>query len=211
MATRLTQAERRERTRRALLVAAREVFGKRGFGAASLDEISEAAGVTRGALYYNFPGGKEDLFVTLLEERVKERAAAISERLAGNGTDPVETAREAADEWFQTIGPDREWRLLAFEFALHAARDQRFAERYLACEQTIVDAIEEAITSSMAAAGVDLPIRASDLATGISALATGITLDALVAEDRVPDQLFGSLVALLVRGLIATTVDKATN
>src|SRR5207237_4474936 len=55
MPTRLTQSERREQTRRGLLEAARRVFGARGYGAATLEEIAGEAGGTRGALYYNFP------------------------------------------------------------------------------------------------------------------------------------------------------------
>jgi AcrR family transcriptional regulator len=209
MAARLTQAERRERTRKALLGAARAVFGKRGFGAATLDEIAEKAGVTRGALYYNFPGGKDDLFVTLLEERVEERAAAIRERFAAGTRDAAATARGAADEWFQTVRPNREWRLLTFEFALHAARDRRFAKRYIACEETIRSAIEDAISSQIEAAGIEVPIRARELAVGINALGEGITLDTLVAEEGVPDELFGALVELLLRGLIATAAEHA--
>ena len=50
---------------------------------------------------------------------------------------------------------------------------------------------------------------ARDLAVGINALSEGITLDTLVAEDGVPDELFGTLVGLLVGGLIATAADQA--
>jgi len=208
VSTRLTQSERRERTRQALLAAARRVFGRRGFGAATLDEIAEAAGVTRGALYYNFPGGKDDLFVTLLEERVAERADAIRARFSDADGDAVGIARDAADEWFETVRPNREWRLLAFEFALHAARDRRFAKRYVAAEETIVSAIEDAIGSQIRSTGLAVQIQPRDLAIGINALAEGITLDTLVADDSVPDELFGTLVSLLVRGLIVTATDQ---
>ena len=44
-------------TSRALLKAARQHFFEQGYGAASMEAICEAAGVTRGALYHNF-GGK---------------------------------------------------------------------------------------------------------------------------------------------------------
>src|SRR3954447_26687167 len=114
MTGRLTQTERRQLTRRALLDAARRTFGSKGFGAATLDDIAAEAGVTRGALYYNFPGGKEDLFLALLDERLRERADAIAERFAGS-TDPselAEQARAAADESQAVVAPNREWQLL---------------------------------------------------------------------------------------------------
>src|SRR5437763_3500700 len=61
-AERWTQERRRQHTRDLLLDAAEEVFAKRGFEGASLDEIAETAGYTRGAIYKHFRG-KEDLFL----------------------------------------------------------------------------------------------------------------------------------------------------
>ena len=69
---RMTQEERRAQTRDAVLAAAGRVFAKRGFHGASLDAIAEDAGVTRGAVYYNF-ADKEELFLELLDRRCAER------------------------------------------------------------------------------------------------------------------------------------------
>jgi len=211
MPTRLTQAERRQVTQRDLLDAARRVFGSRGYGGATLDEIAEAAGVTRGALYYNFPRGKEDLFLALLDERASERADEIRHRFAApaglGGT--VDQARAAADDAFASVGPNREWQLLAFEFALHAARDPEFARLYIEREDTIRDAIEEVVRLRADALGADPPISPRDLAIGLNALGAGLAFDALVAETSVPKDLFGTLVGFLVRGLFATADEQA--
>src|SRR5580698_5621289 len=56
-----TPERRLERTRAALVASARHVFATRGFEGASLDEIADAAGYTRGAIYKHF-ANKEDLF-----------------------------------------------------------------------------------------------------------------------------------------------------
>ena len=56
MAVRLSREERKARTRVDLLAAARTVFLRRGFHGATLDEIAEEAGYTKGAVYSNFPG-----------------------------------------------------------------------------------------------------------------------------------------------------------
>ena len=53
---------RREHTRNLLLDAAEEVFAAKGFEGASLDEIAETAGYTRGAIYKHF-AQKEELFL----------------------------------------------------------------------------------------------------------------------------------------------------
>ena len=64
-------------TRQALLQAARTLFGERGYATTSLDEITSAAKVTKGALYHHF-GGKQELFAAVYEQvkrEVSERAA----------------------------------------------------------------------------------------------------------------------------------------
>jgi AcrR family transcriptional regulator len=64
-------------TRRALLDAARELFGEQGYAATSLDEVAHAANVTKGALYHHY-SGKQELFAAVYEQvkrEVSERAA----------------------------------------------------------------------------------------------------------------------------------------
>jgi AcrR family transcriptional regulator len=66
-----------EATRQALLRAARELFGENGYAATSLDEITNAAKVTKGALYHHYDG-KQELFAAVYEQvkrEVSERAA----------------------------------------------------------------------------------------------------------------------------------------
>jgi AcrR family transcriptional regulator len=60
-----------EATRAALVAAARELFGTRGFAATSIDDVVAAAGVTKGALYHHFDR-KEDLFRAVFEQVSRE-------------------------------------------------------------------------------------------------------------------------------------------
>ncbi len=62
-------ARRRERTRRALLDAAREVVGEKGIDATTIGEIAERADVGFGSFYNHF-GTKDDLVDALLEDAV---------------------------------------------------------------------------------------------------------------------------------------------
>ncbi|MEU6106424.1 ScbR family autoregulator-binding transcription factor, partial [Streptomyces flaveolus] len=50
----MARQERAVRTRRAVIRAAAEVFAERGYAAATIAEILERAGVTKGALYFHF-------------------------------------------------------------------------------------------------------------------------------------------------------------
>ncbi|MGZ6966617.1 MAG: helix-turn-helix domain-containing protein, partial [Acidimicrobiia bacterium] len=56
-----------EQRRTQLVAVAVEVFGERGFHATSMDEVAEAAGVTKPVLYQHFPS-KRALFRELLDD-----------------------------------------------------------------------------------------------------------------------------------------------
>lgn len=60
-----------EATRQALLQAARTLFGERGYAATPLEEITNAANVTKGALYHHF-NGKQELFAAVYEQVKRE-------------------------------------------------------------------------------------------------------------------------------------------
>lgn len=63
----LNQEERSERSRRQILDAALKLFSTRGFGATSMRDIAQKAGVSTGSVYHQFPD-KETVFRELLDE-----------------------------------------------------------------------------------------------------------------------------------------------
>jgi AcrR family transcriptional regulator len=63
---RVTRAESKERTRQRLLAEAQRLFRERGYAATSLEQIAEAADVTKGAIYGHF-ASKEDLLLSAIE------------------------------------------------------------------------------------------------------------------------------------------------
>src|SRR5947199_1132948 len=76
-----TKAAQREATTAALISAARELFAQRGYAGVATEEIVQRAGVTRGALYHHFRGGKEDLFRAVLIQisaETVQRIAAVA-------------------------------------------------------------------------------------------------------------------------------------
>jgi AcrR family transcriptional regulator len=82
--TRDTQQARSERTREQLLSGARRAIAARGYDAASVDDIAESAGCSKGAFYFHFPA-KDAVLVELADRWVKlrdehlSRAAAVTE------------------------------------------------------------------------------------------------------------------------------------
>ena len=72
--TRRTRAEMMEETRRKLVASARAAFAEKGFANTSMDDLTAAAGLTRGALYHNF-GDKKGLFAAVVDQIDAEMAA----------------------------------------------------------------------------------------------------------------------------------------
>jgi AcrR family transcriptional regulator len=83
-----TKAAQREATTAALIAAARELFAERGYAGVGTEEIVQKAGVTRGALYHHFRGGKEDLFQAVLVQVSAETTRRV-----------VAAADAVADPW----------------------------------------------------------------------------------------------------------------
>jgi AcrR family transcriptional regulator len=90
--------ERSERTRAELIAAARELFADRGYASVSVEDVVRRAGVTRGALYHQFPGGKEDLFAAVFDHVEEGVMAGIADALAKAGAeDPIAGVRAGID------------------------------------------------------------------------------------------------------------------
>jgi AcrR family transcriptional regulator len=91
-----TKAAQREATVAALIAAARPLFAERGYAGVGTEEIVQAAGVTRGALYHHFRGGKEDLFHAVFVQVSAEVTQTVL-AAAGSAEDPWEALVVGAD------------------------------------------------------------------------------------------------------------------
>lgn len=81
-----SRAEKMEETRKRLISAARKAFAENGYHAASMDELTANAGLTRGALYHNF-GDKTGLLAAVVDQIDTAMATKAQEagRKAGGG------------------------------------------------------------------------------------------------------------------------------
>lgn len=115
---RLTRQERKEVTRVRLIEAAEAVFIRKGFDDASVEEISEAAGYSRGAFYSNFED-KEQVFLAVIDKR---RPKALNDILQQN-CEPADRIA-AVREWFSHQWRLRDFIALRIEFSRRAMRDR---------------------------------------------------------------------------------------
>jgi len=118
---------RRAATRQRLLTAAAEIFAERGMHRATVEDICDAAGFSRGAFYSNF-ADKEQLFSALLRQKEEELLARIDRVLsddtpAGNG-DVIE---QLVEKVLATQPLDRQSYLVQAEFSLYAIRNPETA------------------------------------------------------------------------------------
>ncbi|EJK81318.1 TetR/AcrR family transcriptional regulator [Agrobacterium sp. SHOUNA12C] len=72
------RVETMEENRAKLVAAARKAFAEKGYSAASMDELTAEAGLTRGALYHNF-GDKRGLLAAVVDQIDSEMASRAQE------------------------------------------------------------------------------------------------------------------------------------
>ncbi|MFJ7995824.1 TetR/AcrR family transcriptional regulator [Streptomyces sp. NPDC096310] len=113
----------RDEVRRRLLTAAARSFAELGYDDSRLEDIANAAGFTKGAVYSNF-AGKRELFGAILGDGADSEFAAVMKGL-GDTDQPAEAVRLAARTVAHRIVGDAERGQLGLEFAARAARDER--------------------------------------------------------------------------------------
>ena len=107
MGTKAMRWERRPDERpQEILDAALAVFAARGYRNTRLEDVGEAAGVTKGAIYHYF-ANKEDLLLRAIEQRSEEAFGRIEEILRDK-TAPVSTRlRLVVRRWFGSVSKER--------------------------------------------------------------------------------------------------------
>lgn len=97
---RRTQADRSAATRAVLVAAARRLFADHGYAEVGTERIVQAAGVTRGALYHQFVGGKVELFAAVFEQVEVELMGRLTDLITAAPTRDVRALLLAgADAW----------------------------------------------------------------------------------------------------------------
>jgi AcrR family transcriptional regulator len=133
MTVRLPAAERR----RQLLDRALDVFGERGFHDTSMNDIAEAAGVTKPVLYQHF-GSKRELFLELLRDvgtRLRDEVGKATATASG----PRQQVEEGFRAYFNWVSRTRGG--FAVLFTGESRRDREFVTEALKVETEIADAI----------------------------------------------------------------------
>lgn len=176
---RLTRAERSAQTRAELLAAAQRRFFEAGYHATTLDDVADAAGYTKGAVYSTF-GSKAGLFLALFDDIVDQRLAStraiIDTEDSGSEASLQALAAQPVEE------RNARFLLLSIEFWVHAAREpallDAFSQRYRRLRASLAEL-----------APPDSPLDPQRWALVTLALSNGFALERLIDPDGVPDDL----------------------
>lgn len=130
-------ARSREHTRERLIEAAFEVFAEIGLKAASVEQITERAGFTRGAFYSNFES-KVELFFAIADEKFARSTeglqagvdAIFAEALPAGHPLTADAVEEIVTRVLGLTVVDANWALFEAEFEALALRDDEIAVRY---------------------------------------------------------------------------------
>jgi AcrR family transcriptional regulator len=181
--------------------SAADVFARRGFHAASVDEIAENAGFSVGALYSNF-GRKEDLLLAAIEENVSDWARLFAERFR-EADNVHDQARLVADAWIAGVSAEPKPFLLWIELWAYAVRNDRLRDELAARTRAIRDLFTSMMHEAAEHAGVTLPDGlAEELGAVFDALGLGLAVRRLLDPDAVPDGFFGTAASRIVDAVL---------
>ena len=136
----------KDQRRAQLLDAANTVFTTRGYHAAAMDDIAEAAGVSKPVLYQHF-GSKLDLYLALLDRSCERLVEVVAEALASTD-DNAERVTAAVGAFYDFVSSaSGEFR---FVFESDLTGDNTVQKRLWRVNNDIADAIADVIAADTA-------------------------------------------------------------
>jgi AcrR family transcriptional regulator len=170
--------------------AAAELFAERGFEATSIEQIAEAAGVSRTVIYDHYPS-KIELQIALAQQHSAALLAHMAERV-GDDPSPLARLRSGIDAVLEFLQDDRyAWRVLFSE----PPADPRLAELARELQRRATEAIAAMIGSDpatqevIAQRGQESVMRlASFMRSGVSGLVAWWYENPEVPRERLVDE-----------------------
>lgn len=201
---RLNREQSREQTRARLLAAAHAVFIEKGFALASVEDITAAAGYTRGAFYSNFRD-KTQLFIGVL----RGESAAIDDDLRQMLAAPVPDAgalREKMAGYYGRLYTNDISSVLWMEAEVVAARDPRFRETLALFLAERHGRLATFVDTYARLAGACPTAPAAHIAIGLMAVGEGMRLAHRCDPLRIDAGTVGAVLAWFINAAIAPPV-----
>jgi AcrR family transcriptional regulator len=191
--------ERAAVTRDLLLSAAELVFARVGYERAQVEEIAEAAGFSKGALYAHFKS-KEELFLGLYETKTASYLAKLRHALDSAPT--REGKIDAFRSFYIDLSKEKDWALITLEVKLFIRRHPEVKERLRQIDEHVGDSVEWALTrlfgNSAGAAG-----------EALGGIFSALVLEADLEPDVLPERKMRAMLGTIFDALLGLR-DQAT-
>jgi AcrR family transcriptional regulator len=198
-------SRKRRQTQERLLDAALDAFAERGFHGASVEDVCERAGFSRGAFYSNY-SSKTELFIALYR-RQTEKVLAVLDASAGPAGELDNRDLSTVVTQFLAAAPhDRRWFLINYEFALLAVRNESSRAAFAAARNRAWTIFAAHLTDLLERMGLELTMPALELTRWLFAVYEGGATQAFVEPDQVSPQAISERVNPLI--LAAVTRPK---
>lgn len=196
---------RRTQTRDRLVQAALEVFAEKGVTGASVEEICDRAGFTRGAFYSNFDS-KDDLCVAVLEHQAEENLASARAAVASLGPVPIsrsldQVIGDAIGVFLDSQRNDPSWIKASSELRLYAAREASLRPAYLAHVRHFGEVFATLVGDAVKQFGVELSVPRLEAVEMLQAVFEYGALMGLIGGDA-SDRNRGAHMTALLRSMI---------
>lgn len=188
-----------QETRERIMVAALAEFARRGYSAVTLEEVADAAGVTKGAVYYWF-ADKDDLGRELQHDLYERLAQTALGGLSIPGA-TVENLVQCFDRYLEALGDLDEARFFLHDAWTIPALDESGRRDHDSAVEMVRDVLERAI-----ARGEVVDLDADSLARVLLGIFDEATLHVL-ATGRRPET--SAVVRHLIESLRCTDVEVA--
>jgi len=203
MRKRLTREESREQTTKHLLDAGQKLIAQKGLNGTSVEDITAAAGYSRGAFYSNFET-KYDLFIEVLRRDHLETHDRFM-ALCDDGM-TFEQFRDRLRNLYSQQHHNDESQLNWAEARMLAARDTEFRTRLHEVDtekrQDMIDLVEYVFGR----AGGELPLPPAVMAMGFVSLIEGVTLTMLADPDDLTRNNAGAVLSVFLDAIIQQSV-----
>lgn len=207
MATRVSRLERQAKTRTDLITTAREVFLRRGFHGATLEEIAQEAGYTKGAVYSNFED-KDALYLAVLDAHYERRIEAYAGIML-EGEKFGEALGEVSRFMAEADANEPRWLPLLSEFVAHAARDEQVRLAYLDTRNRFLTAIAGILDATQERYARRFKIPSFEVARASSALIRAMSAERQLDPAGTSPELFIHLHTSMMIGLIEDDPEKS--
>jgi AcrR family transcriptional regulator len=186
------KGDKRERTRAALVKAAADIIGEKGWDRTSLEEVAARAGMTRGAIYGNFKH-RDDLFLAVVRAKWRPVIPALTPGMT------FADYMHALGRAVAASAPERRAQAVgALSFMLYALTHEEMRSRLRQANEAIYSAGADRMRHSFKPG--ELPMTPERLIPVLHALTDGLTYLRFLTPELITDDVVVAAFDALARG-----------